>query len=610
MPALTEIDRHFAEFIQKQEGGHDDKIWLAAALASQATQLGHVCLDIPLVAGKKIRNDETEEDRGLVCPDRDSWLERLKLSRMVGFPGQYRPLILDQANRLYLYRYWMYEKRVASYLSDRKWLFETVDMDLLWNGIQRWFEKSEGMNRQQIGALIAVCSSLCLITGGPGTGKTSLVVKILALLLEQARGKPLRIALAAPTGKAAARLKEAVDGAKTKFLGEASPLAAWLPQEAFTLHRLLGIRQGDGQPRYHEEFRLPYHVVIVDEASMVDLPLMAKLVAALPGKGRLILLGDKDQLASVEPGAIFGDICTALGADLPPDEFWRIVGREELSKVDARRARDPQKEKLKPVISLTKNYRFDETSSLGRLSVAVNEGDGAGALDILQKAGEEGLSWKYLKGLSDFEESIRRLAQSDLFSYLSASSIVEAFAAFTNLRVLCALRIGPYGVIAVNHLIESELARVGQIRPRERWYHGQPILITQNDYRLKLFNGDVGLIFSEGQSAKEQPGSLRAYFPIEGGNFRDILPSRLPQHETVFAMTVHKSQGSEFDQVVLILPSESSELLTRELVYTAVTRAKRSLEVWGNEEVFMQSVSRKVDRRSGLRDYLVESFPR
>ena len=255
MPTLTDIDRHFAEFIQKLEGEHDEKIWIAAALASQATQLGHVCLDISLVAGKKIRNEEAEEDRGLVCPDLDSWVERLKHSRMVGLPGQYRPLILDRANRLYLYRYWMDEKRVASYLINRSWLFESVDMELLWKGIQRWFEKSEVMNPQQIGALIAVCSSLCLITGGPGTGKTSLVVKILALLLEQARGKPQRIALAAPTGKAAARLKEAVEAAKTKFVEDASPLAATLPQEAFTLHRLLGIRQRDGQPRYHEEFR-------------------------------------------------------------------------------------------------------------------------------------------------------------------------------------------------------------------------------------------------------------------------------------------------------------------------------------------------------------------
>ena len=278
-------------------------------------------------------------------------------------------------------------------------------------------------------------------------------------------------------------------------------------------------------------------------------------------------------------------------------------GQREGSDSEARKAFAQQKEKLKPVVLLTKNYRFDEMSNLGRLSLSIKGGDGAKALDILQRSGEEGLSWEYLKNLSDLQKSIRRLAQRYFIPYLSATHIAEAFAAYAHFRVLCALRVGPYGVIAVNHLIESELSRMGVIRPGERWYHGQPILITQNDYRLKLFNGDVGLIFSETQSAQEQTGSLRAYFPIEGGSFRDISPSRLPQHETVFAMTVHKSQGSEFNQVVLILPSEPSELLTRELIYTAVTRARQSLEVWGNEEVFTQSVSRKVERRSGLRDF-------
>jgi exodeoxyribonuclease V alpha subunit len=600
MHIFTGIDRHFAEFIQELGGESDQKIWLAAALASQATQQGHVCLDMPSVAGRKLRNEENEDDPEVTCPDLDSWVEPLKRSRMVGLPGQYRPLILDQANRLYLYRYWMYERRVASYLVNRKWLFETIDMNILWNGIHRWFGEAGGINRQQIGALIAVCSSLCLITGGPGTGKTSLVVKILALLLEQVKGKSLRIALAAPTGKAAARLKEAVETAKSKLLGESSTLSALLPQEAFTLHRLLGIREGSSQPRYHEDFPLPFHVVIVDEASMVDLPLMAKLVSALPDKGRLILLGDKDQLASVEPGAIFGDICSALGADLPPDEFWK----EEIWK-----AREPRDEKLKPVVSLTKNYRFDESSSLGRLSFSIKKGDGEKALDILQNGEGQGLSWRYLRNLSDLRESIHRLVQCDFLHYLSATALDEAFLIYVRFRVLCALRVGPYGVIGVNQLIESELASAGKIRPTGHWYHGQPILITQNDYRLKLFNGDVGLIFSQSQSGKEQTGSLRAYFPIEGGSFRDISPSRLPQHETVFAMTVHKSQGSEFDRAVLILPPEPSELLTRELLYTAVTRAKHSLEVWGNQEVFIQSVSRKVERRSGLRDHLMANFP-
>ncbi len=310
-------------------------------------------------------------------------------------------------------------------------------------------------------------------------------------------------------------------------------------------------------------------------------------------------------MASAEPGAVFGDICSALGSDSPQEEPGGIRGEKESLDFEAERTRGPHKQILKPVASLTKKYRFDETSSLGRLSLSIKAGDGERALEILQKGGEEGLAWNDLKNLSDLEDSIRRMAQREFLPYLSATSIAEAFAAFANVRVLCALRVGPYGVIAVNHLIESELAKLGKIRPRERWYHRQPILITQNDYRLKLFNGDVGLIFAETQTAREQGASLRAYFPIEGGWYRDILPSRLPQRETVFAMTVHKSQGSEFERVILILPSEPSELLTRELIYTAVTRGRQSLEIWGNKETSIQAVSRMVERASGLRDYLV-----
>ena len=415
MQTFTEIDRHFADFIQELEGEHDQKVWLAAALTSQATQRGHVCLDLPLVAGTKIHNEQDENDQGVSCPDLQTWIERLTLSQMVGSPGEYRPLILDQANRLYLYRYWNYEKQLANYLVNQHWLFDEVDFELLWKGIDRCFEKSEIIDWQQVAALIAVCSSLCVITGGPGTGKTSTVVKILALLLEQAKGKSVRVALAAPTGKAAARLKEAVEAAKASFLGEASPLAALLPQEAFTLHRLLGIREGVSQPRYHEKFPLPYHVVIVDEASMVDLPLMAKLAVALPANGRLILLGDKDQLASVEPGAIFGDICAALGSESPPQEFWKKFGGERKSELKPQRALDHHKGTLKPVVALAKNYRFDEKSNLGRLSLSINAGDGAKALDIMHEAGENTLSWRDLTNVSDLEASIASWPTAILF---------------------------------------------------------------------------------------------------------------------------------------------------------------------------------------------------
>jgi len=584
---LNDIDHQFASFICRQAGSFDPQLRSAAALLSRGVTAGDVCLDLASAL-----QDGAAAGSGIESPA--AWAERLREFPVVGAPGDFRPLVLDDANRLYLHRYWRYEEELATALLKRGAGTE-FNRELLKEGLGRLFPRGAGAETdwQRVAALAALSRRFCVISGGPGTGKTSTVVKVLALLLEQQGGESCRIALAAPTGKAAARLKESILGG----VECSEEVRALIPGEVSTIHRLLGYLKGSCSFRHHRDNPLPYDLVIVDEASMVSLPLMAKLVDALRHDTRLILLGDRDQLASVEAGAVLGDICDTGGIHGFSAAFARLAGEltgDLLPELGASGVLGDA------VVLLRKSYRFSSESGIGRVGALVNEGDGDGALAAFQDAGLADISLAQTPQAADLGDALAERILAGYAPYLKENSPEQAFARFGEFRMLCAMRSGPYGVEAVNRLVEERLAKAGLIKPGGRWYAGEPVMITRNDYNLGLFNGDIGLVLPDPESDHE----LRAFFPCGTAGMRKVLPLRLPEHESAFAMTVHKSQGSEFDRVLLILPDRDLPLMTRELVYTAITRAKKSVELLGNDQLFVTAVGRQIVRRSGLRERL------
>ena len=576
------LDEHFARLMGELHGPESADIESAARTLSQWRRGGHVCVP--------------PEALGISA-------ERLRASPVVGAPGEWKPLILDQAGRLYLQRYWQYERELADSLRRRMAQPAEFDGALLAKGVSTLLAPADADQRRA--AETAVQRRFCVITGGPGTGKTHTIAIILALLQAQAEaaGQPFRVALAAPTGKAAARMKSAMTEALARHPA-LSALAEKLPTDARTIHRLLGSRGDSPFFRHDRERPLSADVVVIDEASMVDLALMAKLVAAVPEHARLILLGDKDQLASVEAGNVLGDICDVSGAG----------------------GLDPA------IVELTINRRFGNESALYRLSRLVNASDADGALALLDAAAsamspgsvrpqrkarvaeaqtvfsfESGdadratvsVRARSLPARSDFETALREHVTAGFQALLTAKDPATAILHLHDFRILCALRVGPFGVVRLNELAQNALADAGLIDPAATHYRGRPILILENDYQLKLFNGDTGVLLAD-----EADGELRAYFPGENGTLRRLLPARLPAHETVFAMTVHKSQGSEFRRVLFILPDRETPVLTRELVYTGLTRARDAVELWHDEAVLRSAIAHGVTRTSGLRDAL------
>ncbi len=593
--AFTELDHHFARLMERLAGKRNPALALAAALVSRQRNNGHSCLELGEAAGRF---------PDLETPPADKWIPALRTSRVVGRPGEYKPLILDERGRLYLQRFWKHETDLAWALRRRSTEFvPPLDGDQLRESLQRLFPAGppEEVNWQKIAAFVAATRRLCLITGGPGTGKTHTIVALLAVLLEQCRERPLRIALAAPTGKAAGRLQESLKKVKLT-LPCAEAVRSRLPEEAFTLHRLLGAGREPSGYRYDAKNLLPFEVVVVDEASMVDLELMAGLVAATPTSARLILLGDKDQLASVEAGAVLADICSG-GTNRFSPVSRQACKRYALERLPA--LSDSGSPLGDCIVQLQKNYRFAAADSIPTFSRAINAGDAGGALGLLSTpppdptAGGAGVFGHPLPPPAQLQEALRgpvRAAFSELSRAADAAGALQTLRQF---RILCALREGPFGVSHINRLGERILLEEGLIRRRQPWYRGRPIMITRNDYDLKLFNGDVGVLWPDPHT-----GEPRAWFAGPGDRPRPVLPIRLPEHETVFAMTVHKSQGSEFDRVLLVLPDRDTPVLNRELIYTAVTRAARAVDVWYVEGVLRMGLARRVQRASGLREAL------
>ena len=516
-----------------------------------------------------------------------SWRAQLEASSLIGAPGDYAPLTLV-GNRLYLARYQAYEQQLAEQLLARAADAPEVDEAQLSDSLARLFAfNQQSPDWQRLAAAQAVRRRLAVISGGPGTGKTTTVVRLLAALLEQPGGERLAIGLAAPTGKAAARMAESIRNAKAELpVSEAIKQA--LPDEARTLHRLLGSRGDSPRVRHDAANPLALDVLVVDEASMVDLALIAKLVAALPPKARLILLGDKDQLAAVEAGAVFAELCEGRGFDAEAAaDLERITGQPVPAEMPNSRLGDA-------VVLLTHSHRFAGDSGIGELARRINGGDAKGTVALLQENRAD-LAWNATPSSAAL---IERLEQG-YAPYLQAARQGEpaaAFEAFNGFRALTAQREGAFGVTGINEALEARFKRRLGVPARERWYPGRAVMVRQNDYALGLFNGDIGLCLKTEQG-------LRVFFEGDEG-YRGFAPARLPSHDSAFAMTVHKSQGSEFAEVLLALPEQPSPLLTRSLFYTGITRAKRKVEIWALPARLAEAVNTRAERAAGLAERL------
>ena len=603
---FSALDLHFGRFIQKLSGEKTEAIIpLSAMLVSHVLQQGNVCLDIASLTGETVTTGEPGA-AAIQLPGLQSWRNDLMASPVVGTPQERCPLILDEKNRLYLYRYWKYEKRLTELIKARTQNNDRVffDPDCLRESLKKNFphEESIQIDWQEIAAAVAACRSFCVISGGPGTGKTFAVAKILAVLLAQSPGRNLRILLCAPTGKAAARLAESIGRAKSKLVCDADIIRA-IPEKGETVHRILKPLRRSFKFFYHAENKLPVDIVVVDEASMMDLPLMSKLIQALPDSTRLILVGDRHQLASVEAGSVLGDICGEK-----QDNGFTIGFAKQIeafvtdSSGSLPRTREYRSGIQDSILFFTHPYRFDAKSGIHALSRAVNSGDAAAAMGILSKNTYDDLEW--IKGPD--RKVLHEMLLRKYSGLAAMHEPAEMLAYLNRFRIVCAVNRGPLGVATFNDWVESALKNAAVIHqgsavPRPSgWYAGKPVMVTQNDYELGLFNGDVGVAFRDRNDALE----MMVCFPDTRNRVRQFPVHRLPPHTTVYAMTVHKSQGSEFDEMLLVLPDSDSPLLTRELLYTGITRARQKLSILAGESVIRTAISRTIKRTSGLRDAL------
>ena len=647
---LRALDIALVKLLAKLDPEAQPLLLLAIALTSHQLGHGHICLDLQSVLrdadlalllppeGQLLEPQQVLPSQLLASVSLSSWLAALQSSVLLSRHQQAAPLVLHEG-RLYLYRYWQYEVSVADQLVRR---IETLmpladDFPERLTGLFNEPLIVDGQRQtdwQKVACAMAAQGQLTLITGGPGTGKTTTVVRLLALLQQAAvqAGQVLRIQLAAPTGKAAARLTESI-GAQVASLPVADNVKNSIPTEVTTLHRLLGSLPNTRHFRHNNNNPLVVDVLVIDEASMIDLEMMHNVLQAMPKHARLILLGDKDQLASVEAGSVLGDLCA--DAELG---YYTSQTQQKLEQLcnepvyaepwhigDAKQHRLAQR-----TVMLRYSRRFDGDSGIGQLAHAVNQSDQRQAWQLLQDPSAD-ISYLQLNSTNaaDFDRLL--LGDNDLDNnqpgygyYLQvlqeqrpageqpftaecwqkwASAVLSAFDQF---RLLCALRKGAYGVVGLNERIASLLHTKGLISSAEGWYEGRPVLVTKNDYSLGLMNGDIGiaLLLPNNEAAAEEPQQvLRVVFARNDGEggVRFVLPSRLTAVETVFAMTVHKSQGSEFTHTALILPDRINPVLTKELLYTGITRAKNKFTLVESQVgIFKASVLRKVERISGL----------
>lgn len=665
---LRRLDAALASFVAGQDAQAGPALLVAAALLAQMEGRGHSCLPLAPLAGNP--NDvlawpaealPAQQALWQMLPAHLSgWIAALSASAVVrvvhgkhGEPVDGRegsedlgqPLVLAGADGpaplLYLRRYWGYERAVAAHVIQRTAAQAVAGQPLDEAQARRWLDQlfppaADGgtVDWQKLACALALRGRLSVITGGPGTGKTYTAARLLALLFATASdASQLRVALAAPTGKAAARLKQSIDGALLQLQGSMAgeiDLAALVQRmgAARTLHSMLGARPDTRHWGFHAGRQLDVDVLIVDEASMVHLEMMAALLEALPAGARLVLLGDKDQLASVEAGAVLGDLCrdAQAGRYLPDtlDYALRVAG-QAVPPQFAAPAGDRAPALAQHTVMLRESRRFG--GPIGQLARAVNAGHAAQAQALLDAGTQGGTHAELWERQGGGVQAVTELAvrgRGGLASYalyaqalqgrpdaacadpgVHRAWVVDVLQAFERFRLLCAVREGDWGVSGLNRAVEQALDAQGVIRRGGEWYAGRPVMVTRNDAQLGVFNGDIGIALPGVNQG--QPGQLLRVYFLQGDELRSVGVSRMAHVETAFAMTVHKSQGSEFEHTALVLPSRGGSVLGRELVYTGITRARQAFSLFSEVPGLLASaVGSPTQRASGLLRWLQE----
>ncbi|MVU83834.1 exodeoxyribonuclease V subunit alpha [Nocardia sp. ET3-3] len=606
---LSAADVHVALRLSRLGGERSDAVVFATALAVRAVRSGSVCLEVRRMHEIGVDAEGTEESAidpaTLPWPEVESVIAALRISPLVtGSPaGPLRPLRLidppggaDAGPLLYLDRYYRQEETIRRVLTERAETHPMVDAELVRRELDRLFPDQSGPgeppDRQRLATALAATQWTTVVAGGPGTGKTHTIARLLALLVAHQQAVPgapaLRIALAAPTGKAAARMQESV----REQAGDIG-----LPElTAATLHRLLGWQRGGAGRFKHNEFnRLPYDVIVVDETSMVSLTMMSRLLPAVRADARLILVGDPDQLASVDAGAVLADLVAGPVPGQANPALDRILGGDLAATAahpDALSGRE--RERLRGgIVRLTRGRRFG--GRIAELAVAIRAGDADTALSLLADGGDE-LSLYAPDDITEVRADVLR-ASRDATEAALAGDATAALTALESHRLLCAHRQGPYGVERWDRLAAGWVTAAGITTDpgAGHWYPGQPLLVTANDHEARIYNGDTGVII------RMPDGTLRAALQ-RGTDPYLVHPTQFPGVTTVYAMTIHRSQGSQYDTVSVVLPGPESTLLTRELLYTAITRARRHVRILGTEDSIRSAIARRVLRASGLRN--------
>lgn len=610
---IRALDFRFAQMLAAPHQAH---LAFATALVSAELGSGHVCLPLQQLTypelAARFPDFALQLQTALGELSVEEWQQYLQQAPWIGEGDEATPLVL-QHQCLYLQRLWQNEGDVADFFCHGMATATVLDgpqqdkLACILDDLFPCSDKRDAVNWQKVAVAVAVTRRVAVISGGPGTGKTTTVARLLSALIRLGAKRPLRIQLAAPTGKAAARLTESLNIA-LMALDLTPAQRAQLPQEAFTLHRLLGAIPDSHHLRYHRGNPLHLDVLVVDEASMVDLPMMARLIGALSPTARLVLLGDRDQLASVEAGAVLGELCRFAEYGYRParaDELSRlcqypITAGQDLPDVALRDG----------VCLLQKSYRFDHSSGIGQLAIAVNSGDNEQVWRCFQQGDYQDIIWLPQEQNEHYQTLIDSAIEgyrATLQAVAQQQSPAEILQMFNRFRLLCALREGIYGQNGLNLRIERGLSRAGLIQRspagQNTWYAGRPVMVTRNDRTQQLFNGDIGI------TLPAPSGELRVYFQLPDGTVKGIQPNRLLQVETAYAMTVHKSQGSEFDHTLMVMPSHVSPVLTRELLYTAITRAKSQLTLFGRKRMINHAIDTPIQRRSGLMARILSVTP-